>query len=159
MAFDSQPEHPLLLLLLLLLLPAGVAERHLALEGRGYVDLWTDQVQDQASDRHLVVVVVVVVVVECGLTLNTNEYYTSNVSGTIVNAFCPEDPPGSNNCGSRKGLAQPTFSEWTAKYGNDQGSTLSPLPSDEELMGAGEAWDVIRYRYDLSRGCIAKGFS
>ena len=72
---------------------------------------------------------------ECGLTLNTNEYYTSNVSGTIVNAFCPEDPPGSNNCGSRKGLAQPTFSEWTAKYGNDQGSTLSPLPSDEELMG------------------------
>ena len=73
---------------------------------------------------------------ECGLTLENNQYYTSNVrsprnlrlharletfadcfsvqvSGTTVNALCPEDPPGSNNCGDRKGLAQPTWQEWT----------------------------------------------
>ena len=71
---------------------------------------------------------------ECGLTLASNQYYTSNVSGTTVNALCPEDPPGSNNCGSRKGLQQPSFADWTGKYGNDKGSTLSPLPTDEQLL-------------------------
>ena len=71
----------------------------------------------------------------CGLTLYNNEYFTSNVSGTTVNALCPEDPPGSNSCGSRKGMAQPGFEEWTGKYGNDKGSTLSSLPSDEQLLG------------------------
>ena len=70
----------------------------------------------------------------CGLTLENNDYYTSDVVATTVNADCPVDPPGSNNCGSRKGIAQPTFAEWTGKYGNDKGSTLSPLPSDEQLL-------------------------
>ena len=71
---------------------------------------------------------------QCGLVLGDNKYYTSNVSGTYVNADCPEQPPGSNNCGNRKGIHQPSFDEWTQKYGNDQGSTLSPLPSDNELI-------------------------
>ena len=71
-----------------------------------------------------------------------------------MNALCPEDPPGSNNCGDRKGLAQPTWQEWTGalsiravvsirsdccvlaagKYGNDKGSTLEPLPTDDQLL-------------------------
>ena len=71
---------------------------------------------------------------ECGLTLEDNEYYTSNVSGTTVNADCPESPPGSNNCGNRRGMVQPTFAEWTGKYWNDKGSTLSPLPTDAQLL-------------------------
>ena len=71
---------------------------------------------------------------QCGLTLANNQYFTRNVSGTTVNAYCPQLPPGSNNCGSRKGFKQPTWEEWTMKYGNDKGSTLSPLPSDEQLL-------------------------
>ena len=71
---------------------------------------------------------------ECGLAMANNEYYTSDPEGTSVNALCPVDPPGSNNCASRKGLTQPSWDEWTGKYGNDQGSTLSPLPTDEQLL-------------------------
>ena len=71
---------------------------------------------------------------QCGLTMENNHYYTSNVAGTTVNANCPVDPPGSNNCGSRKGLQQPSFTDWTGKLGNDKGSTLSPLPTDEQLL-------------------------
>ena len=29
---------------------------------------------------------------QCGLTLENNSYYTSNVSGTTINGACPEDP-------------------------------------------------------------------
>jgi hypothetical protein len=72
---------------------------------------------------------------QCGLTLENNQYYTSNVSGTTVNGACPEDPPGSNNCGSRANTSQPSWEEWTVTHGNDKGSTLSELPTDEELLG------------------------
>ena len=90
---------------------------------------------------------------ECGLTLENNQYYTSNVrretfeclslgsfadgcaaaqvSGTTVNALCPEDPPGSNNCGDRKGLAQPTWQEWTG---------ADPLHSRWRRLGLTVAW-------------------
>lgn len=71
---------------------------------------------------------------QCGLSLAGNSYFTSNTSATFVNANCPEDPVGSNNCGSRKGMKQPSFLDWTTKYGNDKSSTLSPLPSDAELL-------------------------
>ena len=36
---------------------------------------------------------------------------------------------------SRRNTTQPSWTDWTEVYGNDKGSTLSALPSDEELLG------------------------
>ena len=46
----------------------------------------------------------------------------------------PGGPLGSNNYGSRKNTTRPDSADWTDKCGNDKGSTLNPLPMDEQLV-------------------------
>jgi hypothetical protein len=71
---------------------------------------------------------------ECGIDFSRNEYYTFNVSGTTVNCNCTEnDPDFPGSCGRDK-VTQPSFATWQHGFGNDVGSTLSTLPTDEELI-------------------------
>ena len=53
---------------------------------------------------------------ECGITFSANEYYTMNGTAYL-------------NCDDK-----PDWGEWTGTLGNDKGSTLSALPSDDDLM-------------------------
>jgi hypothetical protein len=74
---------------------------------------------------------------ECGIGFSHNNYYTSAPAKTTVNCNCIEDPPGSNSCGQGKAFkaVQPSFAQWQTKHGNDKGSTLGGLPTDDELLG------------------------
>lgn len=53
---------------------------------------------------------------ECGITFSGNQYYTMNGTAYL-------------NCDDK-----PDWEEWTGKLDNDKGSTLSGLPSDDDLM-------------------------
>jgi|TARA_B110000902_G_scaffold255806_1_gene321638 hypothetical protein len=53
---------------------------------------------------------------ECGVSFANNEYYTMNGTASM-------------NCNGK-----PSWADWTGKHGNDAGSTLGGLPSDDQLI-------------------------
>lgn len=70
-----------------------------------------------------------------GGDFQSNDYFTSSPSDTSVNCDCVLDPEFPGSCGKNPpGYKQPSFAEWQTKYGNDKGSTLNAVPSDEELL-------------------------
>ena len=70
---------------------------------------------------------------QCGISFSANQYYTSDPAATTVNCNCTQDPTnGYCITGPRE---QPTFAEWQDTLGNDKGSTLGMVPTDEELLG------------------------
>ena len=58
-------------------------------------------------------------------------YYTSNVSGTMVHCN-PSLPPEGG--ATHRTDPQATWAEWVGEYGNDKRSTLSNMPTDDELL-------------------------
>ena len=70
-----------------------------------------------------------------GIRFASNEYFTSDPDATSVNCDCTIDSTFPGSCGKNPpGFKQPSFDEWQIKYGNDEGSTLGNVPSDEVLL-------------------------